>query len=91
MQFSTKAAKLIFLFTAIVLLGLSYILYYQIDNLLESQKQLNRANHLKLKLEQALAALVDTETAQRGFLLTRDSLFLEPYNGAYDKSKKLRE
>jgi signal transduction histidine kinase len=89
MQLSTKAAKLVFIFTAIVLLGLSYILYHQIDTLLESQKQLNRTNNLKLKLEQTLAALIDTETAQRGFLLTRDSVFLKPYNGAYDKSKKL--
>ncbi|HYD22193.1 MAG TPA: CHASE3 domain-containing protein [Flavipsychrobacter sp.] len=91
MQLSSKAAKIIFLITAIVLLGLSYILYHQIDSLLESQKQLNRTTQLKLKLEQTLAALVDTETAQRGFLLTRDSVFLEPYNGAYDKSKKLLE
>lgn len=89
MHLSTKAAKRIFLLTAILLLGLSAILYQQIDSLLESQKQLNRTNLLKLKLEQLLGSLIDTETAQRGFLLTQDSVFLDPYRGAYARAKAL--
>ncbi|HEV7331220.1 MAG TPA: ATP-binding protein [Flavisolibacter sp.] len=89
MQFSTKAAKLVFLLTTIVLLGLSALLYKQITSLLDSQRQVNSTNVLKLKLERLLTALVDTETAQRGFLLTQDSLFLEPYQGAYQRAKGL--
>ncbi|MBB1286940.1 CHASE3 domain-containing protein [Flavisolibacter sp. BT320] len=89
MQLSAKAAKLIFLLTTIVLLGLSALLYKQLTSLLDSQKEVNSTNVLKLKLEQLLTALVDTETSQRGFLLTQDSLFLEPYRGAYDRAKGL--
>lgn len=89
MQLSAKAAKLIFLLTIIVLLCLSALLYKQITSLLNSQKQVSTTHVLQLKLEQLLTALVDTETAQRGFLLTQDSLFLEPYRGAYDRAKGL--
>lgn len=89
MQLSAKAAKLIFLLTTILLLSLSALLYKQITSLLDSQKQVSTTHVLKLKLEQLLTALVDTETAQRGFLLTQDSLFLEPYRGAYDRARSL--
>src|SRR5215203_320768 len=89
MQLSTKAAKGIFILTAVILVGLSALLYQQIHSLLESQKALNRTAELKLKLEQLLGSLIDTETAQRGFLLTEDSLFLDPYRGAYARSKSL--
>ena len=89
MQLSTKAAKRVFLLTAIVLLVLSAILYQQIASLLETQKQLDSTSTLKLKLEQLLSSIIDTETAQRGFLLTQDSAFLAPYHGAYARSKEL--
>jgi signal transduction histidine kinase len=89
MQLSTKAAKGIFILTAVILVGLSAVLYQHIDSLLKSQKELNRTAELKLKLEQLLGSLIDTETAQRGFLLTQDSLFLDPYHGAYARSKAL--
>lgn len=89
MQLSAKAAKLIFLLTTIVLLGLSALLYMQITSLLDSQKQVNKTNLIKLKLERLLTALVDTETAQRGFMLTQDSVFLSPLNGASARAKSL--
>ena len=89
MQLSAKAAKRIFLLTAVVLLGLSAVLYRQITSLLNSQEQVNNNHVLQLKLEQLLTALVNTETAQRGFLLTQDSLFLQPYQGAYTKARSL--
>ena len=37
------------------------------------------------KLEQTSGVLLNAETAQRGFLLTNDELFLEPYNDARSK------
>ncbi|NTS41620.1 CHASE3 domain-containing protein [Flavisolibacter sp. BT320] len=89
MQLSAKAAKLVFLLATIVLLGLSALLYMQITSLLDSQKQVNKTNLIKLKLERLLTALVDTETAQRGFLLTNDSAFLYPYYGASARAKEL--
>ena len=89
MQLSSKTAKGIFILTAVILVGLSVVLYRQIDSLLASQKELNRTAALKLKLEQLMGSLIDTETAQRGFLLTQDSLFLDPYYGAFARSRAL--
>ncbi len=39
-------------------------------------------------LEEILALLRDAETGQRGFLLTRESRYLEPYNNSVDKVKQ---
>ncbi len=89
MRLSNTAAKFIFTSIAVVLLAISYLLYQQIQSLLQTQDQLNETNVVKLKLEQILSALKDAESAQRGFLLTKDSVFLEPYHGAYEKSKIL--
>ena len=89
MHLSNTAAKLIFTGIAIVLLAISYVLYQQILSLLSVQNQLNETNIVKLKVEQTLSSLKDAESAQRGFLLSKDSVFLQPYYGAYKKSKTL--
>jgi signal transduction histidine kinase len=89
MRLSNTAAKAIFTIIAIVLLAISYVLYQQIHSLLRAQDQLNETNIVKLKIEQTLSALKDAESAQRGFLLSKDSVFLQPYRGAYNKSKTL--
>jgi PAS domain S-box-containing protein len=42
-----------------------------------------RANkRVLIKLEEMLAALLDAETGQRGYLITQDDLYLEPYRDA---------
>jgi signal transduction histidine kinase len=89
MRLSNTAAKLIFTVIAIALLAISYVLYQQIHSLLRAQDQLNETNIVKLKIEQTLSALKDAESAQRGFLLSKDSVFLQPYRGAYNRSKTL--
>jgi signal transduction histidine kinase len=89
MQISARLAQLIFIATSCVLLLLSYVLYLQVKDLIRSYNQINQANVVNLKLEQTLSTLKDAETAQQGFLLTSDSLFLEPYLGAYERSVKL--
>jgi len=89
MRLSNTAAKLIFTGIAIILLAISYVLYKQIKSLLLAQDQLNETNIVKLKLEQTISALNDAESAQRGYLLTKDSVFLAPYQAAYNKAKTL--
>ena len=89
MQFSTKAARIIFTATTLVLLALAFILYLQVKDLIVSYNQINGTTVIKLKMEQALSNIRDAETAQRGFLLTNDSVFLQPYTGAYEKTKSL--
>ncbi|HVG14392.1 MAG TPA: ATP-binding protein [Chitinophagaceae bacterium] len=86
MLFSTRIAKIIFIISALTLLALSTILYIQIKDLDGANKSINRSTEVKLLIEQAISYTKDAETAQRGFLITRDSLFLQPYWGAFEKT-----
>ncbi len=45
----------------------------------------SQTNAIIRELESIASTLKDAETGQRGFLLTNDIRFLEPYNGAADK------
>jgi signal transduction histidine kinase len=89
MPFSNKIAKLTFASAAVILFLLSYTLYIQINDLDDSYDKVNETHIVKLKLEQTLSTVKDAETAQRGFLLTQDSSFLEPYLGGYEKARSL--
>lgn len=86
MHFSTRLAKIIFITTALVLLFISTMLYIQIKDLTEANNAVNHTNEVKLYLEQVLSYSKDAETAQRGYLLTKDSLFLQPYLGAFERT-----
>ena len=63
--------------------------YISIDNLLSSQRMVSHTNEVISKVENALSILKDAETGQRGFLLTGNEVFLEPYNGSFDKAVNL--
>jgi signal transduction histidine kinase/CheY-like chemotaxis protein/CHASE3 domain sensor protein len=58
--------------------------FFSIRNLLASAYLVDHTNTVILKLENTLSFMKDAETGQRGFLLTGDEKFLEPYKGAYD-------
>jgi signal transduction histidine kinase/CheY-like chemotaxis protein/CHASE3 domain sensor protein len=60
--------------------------YTSIRNLLNSSGQVNNTNLLIKELESILSALKDAETGQRGFLLTGEERYLEPYRGAYERA-----
>ncbi len=86
MLFSTRIAKIIFTITALALLVLSTILYVQINDLDDAYKSISHTYEVKLGLEQAISFTKDAETAQRGYLITKDSLFLQPYLGSFEKA-----
>jgi len=75
-------------------LGLSLLLlfisslasYISITNLVKSSKMVSHSNQVITNLEEIISALKDAETGQRGYLLTGDKLFLEPYTGAKSKA-----
>jgi signal transduction histidine kinase/CheY-like chemotaxis protein/CHASE3 domain sensor protein len=62
--------------------------YLSIRNLNRSQKLVNNTNNVIKNLEEVISVLKDAETGQRGFLLTNNEGFLEPYNGAFDRVTK---
>ncbi|MEP6464848.1 MAG: response regulator [Parafilimonas sp.] len=63
--------------------------YLSINNLLNSQQQVNQTNIIINKLENVISVLKDAETGQRGFLLTGKDEFLDPYTGSLDKANTL--
>lgn len=63
--------------------------YISIHNLLQTQTLVNHTNAVINKVEGVISVLKDAETGQRGFLLTNNEAFLDPYNGAYDRSLRL--
>ena len=85
MRFSTKIAKIIFIITAVLLLIISTILYLQVTDLADVNNVVNHTSEVKLALSETLSYSKDVETSQRGYLLTKDSLFLQPYTSAFTR------
>src|SRR5450432_3648192 len=73
---------LIFILIIILLLFISFLSYQRITRLNKEYNLVNHTHQVKLKLGQGLSYLTEAETAQRGFILTRDSSFLQPYKPA---------
>ncbi len=73
-----RISRILFIATLVFLLFLTYLSYIRLQNLIEYGNLVDDSTNLKFKLEQSLSYLKDAETSQRGYLLTRDSIFLEP-------------
>ncbi|PSL25029.1 response regulator [Chitinophaga ginsengisoli] len=61
--------------------------FFSIRNLLQSAYWVDHTNVVIYRLESTLSFMKDAETGQRGYLLTGDEDFLEPYRYAYDSVK----
>ena len=60
----------------------SFASYVSISNLIKNSKLVSHSNAVIRHTDGVLSTLKDAETGQRGFLLTGEEAFLEPYNGA---------
>lgn len=58
---------------------------YSTNGLIDNSKLVNHTNEVLRQSEMVISYMKDAETGQRGFLVTKDPAFLEPYNGAYEK------
>ncbi|MET4082440.1 signal transduction histidine kinase/DNA-binding response OmpR family regulator/CHASE3 domain sensor protein [Pedobacter sp. UYP30] len=73
-------------------LGLSLIIlfisslasYISISNLIKSTDLVKHSDEVILDIQHSLAKMIDAETAQRGYLLNGNKVFLQPYIGARD-------
>ncbi len=77
--------RVVFIATIAVVFILSIVSYTKIGSLIDSAASVNNATQVTLELEKVIGALKDAEAGKRGYLLTRDSTFLEPF------TKGLRE
>jgi signal transduction histidine kinase len=71
------------LMLALVLLFInSLVSYRNIRRLIENQRSVSHTHQVLAQLEETLSTLKDAETGQRGYLLTGDENYLQPYQQA---------
>jgi signal transduction histidine kinase/CHASE3 domain sensor protein len=81
--------KIIFTVALFALILIAGISYRHTNAVAKSSKWVIHTHKVQKELEQLLSQLKDAETGQRGYFITKDSVFLEPYNNAmaeYGKS-----
>ena len=66
----------------VVILVFAFILYRTIEWHQESTAQVDRAHVVVSQMAELEARMVDAETGQRGYIITGDSSYLRPYEGA---------
>lgn len=65
--------------------------YISIQNLRSSAFSVNYTNEIIKNLDNIIMSLKDAEAGQRGYLLTGDEKFLNPFDGAYQNAKEYAE
>jgi len=90
MQTSLKRNLLIgFSLSLIILIISSAASFISIQNLLKSSALVQHSVTVSGDVEEVLSTMKDAETGQRGFLLTGNDAFLDPYKGSYDSAMRM--
>lgn len=74
--------KIIFTISLFVLLFIGAITFKHINNISNSSKLLMHTYEVNLELEHLFSYIKDSENSMRGYLISKDTLYLEPYNTA---------
>ncbi|MBK0378923.1 PAS domain S-box protein [Mucilaginibacter segetis] len=85
MRFS-RNLRLGYGFSVGILILVGVFSYITLNNLLQSNRAVTHSNIIISELENTISVMKDAETGQRGYLLTDKRQFLQPYNGAYNKT-----
>jgi PAS domain S-box-containing protein len=80
---------LLFCFSILLLLAIGFSSYRNTRAWTANRDEVMQVREEILNYEKLLSALKDAETGQRGYLLTGDSLFLEPYLYASDSIRAI--
>ncbi|WP_179351643.1 CHASE3 domain-containing protein [Winogradskyella vidalii] len=81
----SKLLKIVFGVGLFVILCIGGITYKHLGSLSQTSEVVMDTYNLRNELETIISNLKDAELGHRGFLLTNDSLFLEPYQESIDK------
>lgn len=84
MQFKRNLYLGFFISLALTIIS-STAAYISINSLLSSNEWVLHTDSVLIQLENIVSTMKDAETGQRGYLLTGQREFLEPYNGAAAK------
>ena len=77
--FSKNNSTLLFILLVGVLVVVSFISYQKINQYNRSVDAVIHTNLVKSKIVAVFANLNDAQSGQRGYLLTRDTAFLQPF------------
>ena len=89
MRRSRSLIGLTLVIAAVVLVTAGSGVLFALGNFAAANRTVLTVRDRQVALEQVLSAMRDAETGQRGYLLTRRELYLEPYNAALDKIEPL--
>ncbi len=79
---STFFIRSILVISVFLLIFISSISYKHTIALKESTELLVHSYDIQVRLEQLLSLIKDAETGQRGYIISSDTAFLQPYNNA---------
>lgn len=85
-QTLTRNLAIGFGFSLLILLASSVASFFSIQNLLNSSFWVNHTYEVISDLNDVVAPIREAETAQRGYLITNDPVFLEPFHGSFEES-----
>src|SRR6478735_11137083 len=71
--------KLLFLAIVLFLIAISVVTYKSLDNYIREVRAIRHSSEVQETLERVLSSIKDAEIGHFGYQLTRDSLFLLPY------------
>ena len=74
--------KIIFTISLFVILFIGAITFKHINNISDSSKLLMHTYEVNLELEHLFSYIKDSENSMRGYLISKDTLYLEPYKTA---------
>ncbi|AJR04678.1 sensor histidine kinase [Siansivirga zeaxanthinifaciens] len=77
---SSGFIKTIFYASAFIILVVGGLTYRSMRDLNKASDLVTHTYKINVELEQILSYLKDAETAQRGFIITNDPIYLEPYD-----------
>lgn len=80
-----RQLQLVFSLSILLLLISLGASFYSIRQLIANSERVNHTNRVLIEAENIISYMKDAETGQRGYLVTLDTLFLQPYTGSYEK------
>ncbi|AUD05731.1 response regulator [Spirosoma pollinicola] len=78
-----RQLRIVFSLSTLLLLISLTASFYSIQKLISNSQLVNHTNQVIIESENIISYMKDAETGQRGYLVTLDPLFLQPYTGSH--------
>jgi signal transduction histidine kinase/DNA-binding response OmpR family regulator/CHASE3 domain sensor protein len=81
-----RQLQIVFSISVFLLVVSLFASFYSTQKLIKNSELVNHTNEVLIEAENIISFMKDAETGQRGYLITNDPAFLEPYTGAYKET-----